>query len=129
VRLRVRANDQPAGSIVEALIDDIRIFDVETPIEPTIVGFALEANRPNPFLGKTVIPYAVPAPGSVVHIRVYRVDGRLVRTLLSEHVEPGLHNIAWDGRDHQGLRAASGIYLVQMTTPQANLTRKVFFLR
>jgi hypothetical protein len=129
VRIRVRVRDELGGSVVEALVDDVRIFDVESSVASTLTGFALGVNRPNPFAKRTLIPYVVPAPGSEVRMRLYGVDGRLVRTLLQQHVEPGTHSVSWDGRDDKGLRVTTGIYLLQMQTSQGNLTHKVFYLR
>jgi PKD repeat protein len=131
VRIRVRTADLPAGSIVEALVDDMRIFDVDAPVraegfQDGINGFALGRGRPNPFAAQTLIRFAIPEPGSRVVLKVYGVDGRLVRTLVNRHVEPGSHAVDWKGRDDAGRRVASGVYVVRLQTVEGDLTRKVF---
>jgi PKD repeat protein len=134
VRIRFRTGDTVDGSIVEALIDDICIFDVDsatdvTDFEHGVVGFALERSRPSPFSTQTVIQYAIPSPGSAVHLKVYSVDGRLVRTLVDGHVSPGVHTVNWNGLDNSGRRVANGVYLYQLQTVKGNLDRKVFYIR
>jgi len=81
VRIRFRTGDTVDGSIVEALIDDICIFDVDSAtdvsdFERGVVGFALERSRPSPFSTQTVIQYAIPSPGSQWRLSVPATDGQ-----------------------------------------------------
>jgi hypothetical protein len=67
-------------------------------------------NRPNPFHPGTTIGMALPAAATVT-LRVYAIDGRLVRTLLSgESRAAGTSQVAWDGRDDRGRMMPSGTY-------------------
>lgn len=67
-------------------------------------------NRPNPFHPGTFIGMALPAAAPVT-LRVYAIDGRLVRTLLSgETRAAGASQVAWDGRDDRGRLMPSGTY-------------------
>jgi hypothetical protein len=75
---------------------------------------ALGRARPNPFNPSTTIPFSVRAAGRV-HIDIYDVEGRLVRKLVLEQVQPGQHEAAWDGLDDSGRRLASGTYLYRMS--------------
>jgi flagellar hook assembly protein FlgD len=45
-----------------------------------------------------------------VSLRVYDVDGRLVRKLTDRVAVAGEHTARWDGRDETGVPVASGIY-------------------
>ena len=100
-----------------------------TDFERGVVGFALERSRPSPFSTQTVIQYAIPSPGSAVRLKVYSVDGRLVRTLVDGHATPGVHTVNWNGLDNNGRRVANGVYLYQLQTVKGNLDRKVFYIR
>ena len=71
----------------------------------------------------------VPAPGSSVRLNVYSVDGRLVRTLVDGHRDPGIHGVDWDGRDNRGRRVGNGVYLYRLQTVAGDLTHKVFYIR
>ena len=53
------------------------------------------------------------------------VTGRLVRTLVDNELRAGSHRTVWDGRDGQGLRVASGVYLVRMQSDSFGATRKL----
>lgn len=48
-------------------------------------------------------------PGSAT-MAVYDAAGRMVRSLETAELTPGLHDLTWDLRDHLGRRVPSGIY-------------------
>jgi hypothetical protein len=68
---------------------------------------------PNPFNPETSISYTVRNDGPVT-MRIYSVDGRLVRTLKSgEETVAGTHEVRWNGINEQGRHVPSGIYFVK----------------
>jgi len=73
----------------------------------------LHRPHPNPFNPVTTLGYTVAAPAHVT-LRVYDVNGRVVRTLIDAEHEPGAHAVQWDGRTDQNTPAASGVYFVRM---------------
>jgi len=77
---------------------------------------------PNPFSHATSAILQVPsrAEGSV---RIYDVQGKVVRTLAEGRFEPGERTLEWDGRDAAGNSTAPGIYFVaaQVGTGRARL--------
>ena len=69
--------------------------------------------NPNPFNPETSISYTVRNDGPVT-MRIYGVDGRLVRTLKSgEETVAGTHEVRWNGMSDQGRHVPSGIYFVK----------------
>jgi hypothetical protein len=76
-------------------------------------GFALHPNYPNPFNPETSIRFDMPSSGFVV-ISIHDVNGRLVRSLLSESRNAGSHSVKWDGRDGTDRPVPSGIYICRM---------------
>jgi hypothetical protein len=76
----------------------------------------LRANHPNPFNPRTTISFSLPEV-SHVELTIYDAAGRLVRTLVCEHMAPGPHSAVWDGRTNSGSRAASGVYFCRLSTP------------
>ncbi len=71
----------------------------------TIESVTIEPNPFNPNLGRMYFTGSSLANGASA--RIYTPDGRLVRKL--SHLEAG-HG--WDGRDKNGRKVASGIYLI-----------------
>lgn len=83
----------------------------------------LGQNHPNPARGSTRIEFSLPAAGPA-SLRVFDVQGRLVRTLV-EGVRPaGRHQVTLDGRD-----LAAGVYLVRLEAGATTTQRKLLFLR
>jgi hypothetical protein len=83
-------------------------------VAKTSGGAAVSASAsPNPFNPETSIEYSVQKEGSV-SVRIYSIDGRLVRTLVdNQFTTVGSHQVSWNGRDNQGNLATSGVYFVQ----------------
>ncbi len=82
---------------------------------------------PNPFFKKTRIDYALPEQTSV-EITIYDVSGRLVKTLVSEILEPAYYQIHWAGDDDYDRKVASGIYFIKMNTEEYKSHRKLIFM-
>jgi hypothetical protein len=132
VQLRFVASDTGEGSIVEAALDDVRVFAgfgsvVEAPSVPGATlpaRLALESVRPNPFRAVTRIDFALPRPAEA-RLAVYDISGRRVRTLLSGPREAGRYRAEWDGRGMTGARVAAGVYFFRLAAGGEALTRKV----
>jgi glucuronoarabinoxylan endo-1,4-beta-xylanase len=77
--------------------------------------FTLFQNYPNPFNPETFIEFEIPR-SSVITVKIFDVLGREVRTLVHADFQAGRHRIRWDGRDDAGRAAASGLYLVRLST-------------
>jgi hypothetical protein len=91
---------------------------------------SLAQNRPNPFNPVTAIGFTVPGPSAApVTLRIYTVDGRLVRTLVSRNFDPGYHEVRWDGRGESGVSLGSGVYLYRATIGTKSFARKMAILR
>jgi flagellar hook assembly protein FlgD len=67
--------------------------------------------------------------GGHVEILVIDVLGRRIRTLASEFVQAGEHDVVWNGRDDSGERVAPGVYLYRFSTDDAVETRKLVLLK
>lgn len=70
------------------------------------------------------------ATGGHVLIRVFSVQGRLLRTLTDRVPGPGRHVARWDGRSNDGVTLSSGVYLYRIQHPNGDLTTvKTILLR
>jgi len=93
--------------------------------------FYLGPAVPNPFNPVTQIQYGIPtgSPPSRVVMKVYDVAGRHVTTLVDADHNPGTYRVVWDGRDHQGSEAASGLYFYRITWNEKSETRRMVLLK
>jgi hypothetical protein len=83
---------------------------------------------PNPFGGNTVIGYNLPTAGRV-SLKVYNVQGQLVRTVCDGQRPAGISKVTWNGDDDSGNKVSKGIYLYRLVTKDQSQTKKVIVLR
>jgi hypothetical protein len=100
----------------------------EVTVEIPAARAALLQNRPNPFNPSTAIPFVLPEAGRV-RLRVFDLEGRLVRTLVDGVRPAGRQEVRWDGRDDRGRPVSSGVYLVRLEAAGEKLSRKMVLLR
>jgi hypothetical protein len=90
----------------------------------------LLGNTPNPFRSSTEIRFVVPeGPPRAATIRIFDLQGRVVRTLLQADIGPGLVTAGWDGRDDGGRPQSTGIYFYRVTVGAAQLVSKMMLIR
>ena len=94
---------------------------------------ALLTNYPNPFNPETWIPYQLSEPAELT-LRIYAVNGTLVRTLNLGHQLAGLYHqrsraAYWNGNNELGEPVASGIYFYTLTTGDFTATRKMLIMK
>lgn len=72
---------------------------------------------PNPFNPATTIRFYVSKnmAGQAIQLGIYDVRGRLVRMVRPAPGKPGLHRIAWDSRNDNGVMVGSGLYLCRLS--------------
>ena len=90
---------------------------------------ALLQSYPNPFNPETWIPYQLSEPADVT-LRIYAVDGTVVRTLALGHQSVGVYQgksraAYWDGKNGVGESVASGVYFYTLTSGKFTATRKM----
>jgi hypothetical protein len=85
-------------------------------------------NYPNPFNPLTRISFRMERDAQV-SLRVYDVQGRLVRTLVDDYLAAGPRVVEWDGADDRGLPAASGTYYLRLQGGGTYVSRTVNLLK
>jgi predicted extracellular nuclease/cytoskeletal protein CcmA (bactofilin family) len=86
---------------------------------PGVTDYELIGNYPNPFNPSTEIRFAMPEAGAVT-LRIYSLNGRLVRTLVNGNYASGKHQIVWDAKDEKGSTVATGMYFYQLVVQKLN---------
>ncbi len=76
----------------------------------------LDQAHPNPFNPSTQIGFALAQSGPT-RLDIYTIDGRHVRSLVSESLNAGHHEVTWAGLDDSGRSVASGTYFYRLTAP------------
>ncbi len=101
---------------------------IPTAVEVGEGARSLLRSAPNPFVGATVVSFEAPL-GGVVALRVHDVAGRLVRTLADGIIEPGRHEVSWDGRNDAGVPVGCGVYFCTLEAGALRDCRKVALVR
>lgn len=99
-------------------------------------NYVLEPNYPNPFNPTTRIRFGLPG-SSQISLKVFNVQGQLVRILSNETRSAGFHELVWDGRNEQGQSVSSGVYFYMLqvygqvdgAAAQFQQVRKMLFLK
>jgi hypothetical protein len=88
----------------------------------------LMQNLPNPFNPSTTIRFVAPKRGEV-GVRIYNLRGELVRVLLKDVVDEGVHDLLWNGKDSAGKSVASGVYICQVEGFGQRLHQKMALMK
>jgi hypothetical protein len=83
---------------------------------------------PNPAASISRVAYRVATPGHVA-LRVYNVQGQLVRNLVDSEAPAGEYSAAWDGRDRTGARVGPGVYFFRLESGADSWREKLILLR
>lgn len=83
---------------------------------------------PNPFNPETAVSYTMQQSGRV-SIRIYSIEGRLVKTLRDEFTSAGTHEVRWNGMDNAGRQVPSGMYFVKTETANGSSIFKLALLK
>ncbi len=115
--------------VVTALTEDGReVYAPEATVYSITPALALFQNVPNPFNPRTTIGFFLADQGHVSLI-IYDTAGRFIRRLADMPMQPGRHQIDWDGRDEKGRAVSSGVYFYRLTTGKQTSARRMVLLR
>ncbi|MBD3220689.1 S8 family serine peptidase [bacterium] len=109
--LTLSSNDAEQSTMVLPVVLNV-VQDV-TAAEDLPLAFGLDHAAPNPFNPATTLKFSLPAAGHA-QLKLYDVQGRLVRTLVDDHRAAGAHEVRWQGRDDAGRQVASGTYYARL---------------
>ena len=109
-------NDVPLGTFEFERIN-------HTSSVPKVPYLALKA-APNPFNPATSIRFTLPAEAQT-RLDIHTIDGSRITTLIDGAFQAGGHVVSWDGRDHRGIRMASGTYLARLVSGRVQQSIKL----
>jgi len=101
-------------------------------VEDTKTGMIREnklyPNYPNPFNPTTNIKFDL-ANKRHVELRIFNVNGRIVRTLVNSTLPAGEHSVTWNGRDEQGNSVPSGTYFYKINCNEFSDIQKAVLIK
>lgn len=77
-------------------------------------SYRLLNNFPNPFNPTTKIAFEIPQ-SEHVSLKIYNINGELIRTVTNENLPAGHFEKIWDGKNDLGSEVSSGIYIYRLT--------------
>ncbi len=109
------------GPVIVSVEDDNKNGNV-------LSTYSLGQNYPNPFNPSTRISYTIPQAGNAA-IKIYRVDGQLVKTLINGYHPAGRFETIWDGRNDFGQLVSSGVYFYKLQAGDFVQVKKMMLLK
>jgi hypothetical protein len=100
----------------------------ENERKPVPSTFVLNQNYPNPFNGETAIIFGLPRPGRV-SLSIFNSHGQRIGALAEGDFREGYHTIHWDGKDAEGKRLPTGIYVIQIAGDGFRISKKAILLQ
>ncbi len=104
----------------KALFLTLGVNEPPTSVPRTFYVFQ---NYPNPFNPSTSIKFTLPKQ---LHVKVQMFDilGRVVETLVDKTLDPGTHEVVWDGS-----KFSSGVYFYKVTAGSFSAVKKMILIK
>jgi outer membrane protein assembly factor BamB len=90
--------------------------------------FRLLQNYPNPFNPSTTIHFELPRQADI-EILIFDILGRRIRSFLLKNLNPGTHQVIWDGKNEYGSVVTSGLYIYQVRMGPQSISRQMLLLK
>jgi hypothetical protein len=119
----VQPNTGSAVTLTGALYCNTSAVDLSLT-SPLSFGSA----RPNPFSQLTRFAYSLSENAHAL-VRVYDLQGRVVRTMVDKDLPAGNHSVSWDGTDDAGARVHPGVYFARLSIGERAAMRRMVFVR
>ena len=108
---------------------DLLVYDKSYGAENQLPeSLELYQNFPNPFTFETAIRFDLPKDEDV-SVNVYNILGQSIRTLFAGNMYGGQRNIKWNGRNDNGIKCSSGVYIIVVKTKDQTSARKIVLVK
>jgi len=130
---RLNSTVNTSTNMVTALVDQLGTFKIffdpnAASIANLPITFQLNQNYPNPFNATTNIEYQLPQDIQLT-IKIFNVQGKLIKTLFEGTQQAGYHKILWDGKNINNQTVSSGLYLFRLDSKQFSMSQKMLLLK
>jgi hypothetical protein len=114
----------------------IEVYDLASPANQTKKSFFFKIsstlqlervyNFPNPMQTNTTFTYLIfNDKNAAVHIKIYTIAGRLIKTIYAASGDVGYNETVWDGRDSNNDVIANGVYFYKITAKDGKKTTEL----
>ncbi len=83
---------------------------------------------PNPFNPQTKVNFTLKSAG-VATVKIFSLEGRLVKTLHDGFSPAGTTEIHWNGLDNAGRKTVSGVYFLNVQSQGTKAVQKLYLLK
>jgi len=133
IRINIETTSAPSSHIFQAAVGELEAYaetltDIENTQREIPTSYVLYQNYPNPFNPSTTIKFIVPK-SSEVEISIFNIQGQLIRTLINQKINAGVHSVIWDGNNGDGNPVGSGLYIYRLITNQLQKSNKMLLIR
>ncbi|MEA3288155.1 MAG: choice-of-anchor Q domain-containing protein [Candidatus Marinimicrobia bacterium] len=108
------------------LIQEITFVNSEKLVRPN--AFKLISIYPNPFNPSTTVSYEL-HEATKVHLSIYGITGKLVKTLAVGKQPAGYYDVRWNGLDDSGNHVGTGVYFARLQAGDFGQTIKMLYLK
>ncbi len=112
-----------AGNLIPHIT---RYSDSDIQLIPN--DYLLQQNFPNPFNPSTEIRFDLPKEGYVM-LKVFNMNGQMIKILESRNMQPGYHSIIWDGTNNNGKKVSTGMYFYSIDIDKFHDTKKMVYIK
>ena len=117
-----RCDNYRSGHLSIAQVSNIHFNDI-IPNK-----FFVSHNYPNPFNPMTMVDIHT-ASKLFLSVRIFDVNGRIVKTLYNQDIDAGFHHFDWDGRDFDGRILPTGVYFLNVQSGSNFNTQKMILIK
>lgn len=83
---------------------------------------------PNPFNPQTKVQWTLKNAGTTT-VRIYSLEGRLVKTLHDGYAPAGMSEAHWNGLDNAGRAVPTGVYFLSVQSANEKAVQKLYLLK
>jgi hypothetical protein len=114
--------DMGSDEVTNTFVED-EIHDT-----PDVFFSGSMAISPNPFNPVTRVNFVLNRETDL-SVKIYSLDGRLVKTLVEGWKDAGSYSILWDGTGNSGHSVCSGVYICLLLSERETVSRKLILLK